>query len=180
MIEFFCDRCCFLFCSRRGGIRHCQRQQNSTGGCWKVRWKSLGKWTSITYNDLSSWWLNQPIRKNITRFTSQIGIIFPKISGWKSKKTFELPPLSYWCQWWPIDIIIWVFPKIWVPQNGWFIMEHPFKMDDLGGTIIFRKHPYVAMFMRHHHIFHSWHRLWDLTYRSWRRNGRFSVDRPRS
>ena len=28
----------------------------------------------------------------------------------------------------------WMFPKIGVPQNGWFIMENTIKMDDLGGV----------------------------------------------
>ena len=28
--------------------------------------------------------------------------------------------------------MIWGFPKIGVPQNGWFIMENPIKMNDLG------------------------------------------------
>ena len=27
---------------------------------------------------------------------------------------------------------IWVFPKIGVPQNGWFIRENPIEMDDFG------------------------------------------------
>jgi len=27
---------------------------------------------------------------------------------------------------------IWMFPKIGVPQNGWFVMENPILMDDLG------------------------------------------------
>ena len=27
-------------------------------------------------------------------------------------------------------VYVWVFPKIGVPQNGWFTMENPIKMDD--------------------------------------------------
>jgi len=30
-----------------------------------------------------------------------------------------------------------MFPKIGVPQNGWFMMEKPIRMDDLGGKPTF-------------------------------------------
>ena len=32
--------------------------------------------------------------------------------------------------------VIWVFPKIGVPQNGWFLVENLIKIDDLGVPLV--------------------------------------------
>ena len=44
--------------------------------------------------------------------------------------------------------LVWVFPKIVVPQNVWFIMENPIKMGWFGGYHHLRKHPYRCWTLR--------------------------------
>ena len=41
---------------------------------------------------------------------------------------------------------IWMFPKIGVPPNGWFTMENPIKIHDLGAPL-FLETPIFQAFM---------------------------------
>ena len=65
-----------------------------------------------------------PLSKLATIPSLKTNISPLKIMGFQNKSPFSRGLFSG---------ATWVFPEIGVPQNGWFVMETPIKMDDLGG-----------------------------------------------
>ena len=50
---------------------------------------------------------------------------------------------------------IWAFPKIGVPQNGWFIMENPIRIDDLGVPLFLETPICEEVDLKFHHRIHG-------------------------
>ena len=55
--------------------------------------------------------------------------IYVQVGNTSSKGPFSIAMLVFGS----VFVLFLGFPKIVVPQNGWFIIETPIKMDDLGG-----------------------------------------------
>ena len=57
-----------------------------------------------------------------------------------------------------LKCLMWVFPKIGVPQNGWFTMEKPIKLDDLG-VPLFSETSIQSLLLQDVPAFNHWNTL---------------------
>ena len=67
-------------------------------------------------------------KKHESKWVIRVLLIFPSLRQ-HPENSYEPNPVWFTHR---FENIIWMFPKIVVPQNGWFIMEIPIKLDDLG------------------------------------------------
>ena len=66
-------------------------------------------------------------QRNFLEHPLRFRIVLFLVFGWNFSSVLPAKNNTIWMEFW-----IWVFPKIGVPQNGWFTIENPIKMDDLG------------------------------------------------
>ena len=64
----------------------------------------------------------------------------------------SLPKSPFWVH----TSHIWVIPKIEVPENGWFIVENPIKIDDLGGPPLIFGNTHIFIFQIYTLFVGSW------------------------
>ena len=103
----------------------------------------LRRWDSQIYTRIHFWWTKVAQLSDIKfdKNTMLWGSADGKDVHLITLKTEKLEAIKgsriSWLDLMKLPTSIWVFPKIGVPQNRWFIMENPIKMDDLRGTTIF-------------------------------------------
>ena len=77
----------------------------------------------------------------ILRWQTRFGGIFRKLVGPDHGPGAEWFLGPCYCKY------IWMFPKIGVPQNGWFIMESPVRMDDLGVPLFLERPIFIYIYI---------------------------------
>ena len=118
---------CLIIAHMVDATQLCLSYHCTHGGCYAtVRWGGVGWgwWHSL---NLNTWWM---LRNCACLVIAHLWELYDAERArpttrnevlWMTSSTVTLRGL-----------LIWVFPTIGVPQNGWFIVENPIKMDDLG------------------------------------------------
>ena len=90
---------------------------------------------------------------NLTTWKAKCPIFKVIVAGFRGKvalknRTLGVPGNIFQMGWFNHQLVYWVFPKIGVPQNGWFLLENPIKMDDLGENPLFSETSIVSILRR--------------------------------